>query len=607
MTLSAPEFRQYTIPVSQAAEVPRVVGYELSELVSAYKADRLPSATRATIGVITQGGVTQILSDLNQFAARSGFPLPQVDVVAVGGTRSETVNALGWNTVTQAALAAAGGTVESLVLYNTYLLSDVNLVGAYNRALVDNRAKVVVLSIGKCEADAFHSGYGAAASAIFQAGVAQGVTFVAAAGNTGEAECNSELKGRTFPASSPYVVAVGGTALVASGVTADKKALTVRSLQETAWANSAGGTSDYFQAPEWQESDAKRRVPDLAFNADPDTGAQIMFRGQRERVGGTGLAAALFAGFWARVQSVNDNQLSFPAAALYKREDRSGWFQDVVSGSNGTDHAQPGWDNLTGFGSLNVERFSAGIRKKSAISLRAPFLVNAQPVTGISIPKGGSVTYRFPVLENKLQPRRGKTLEDDSGGAARVGTEAGLAASLSFQLSGGSGNGDVYVHVGGMPTPSSYLMKSASSGNDESIRIKNPLSGIYHVLITAPEEVRGASLLADYVGSVHPDNVLGKGEVVKGIRLNGGEIAIYRIAVPESRKKLSLSLSGGIGDADLYVKYGRSPTVDLYDKRSDGYGSNEQIVVDRPRAGQYYIMVYAFRDARRVMLAADYE
>ena len=72
---------------------------------------------------------------------------------------------------------------------------------------------------------------------------------------------------------------------------------------------------------------------------------------------GTSLAAPLFAGAWARLESATGNHLGFAAALLYARAKSSeNMFHDITSGNNDDYNAGPGWDYVTGFGSLDVKK-----------------------------------------------------------------------------------------------------------------------------------------------------------------------------------------------------------------------------------------------------------
>ncbi len=106
----------------------------------------------------------------------------------------------------------------------------------------------------------------------------------------------------------------------------------------------------------------KRGVPDISFDASPNSGALILIKGRNVQIGGTSLAAPLFTGFYTRIQAAHGNALAFPASALYAgAATNPSWFHDVTSGSNGGYSAGMGWDYVTGYGSLQVQNFSSGL------------------------------------------------------------------------------------------------------------------------------------------------------------------------------------------------------------------------------------------------------
>jgi len=334
-----------------------------------YGASSLPSASSATIGIITQGTVAQTITDLKAFASRSGYPVPPVTTTVVGTPSGDTSGIDEWNMDTQSSLAAAGGTIHSMILYNINSLSDANLTAGFNRAVSDNLAKVINVSIGGCESG--FSGTEQTDDQIFQTAVAQGQTFSISSGDSGAYECGaSGGKAQSYPAVSPYVMALGGTTLSSSGATwvgeTAWSCTSPSSCQQTANGGAGGGPSLTENAPSWQiaagvlGSSTKRGVPDISLDAAPSSGAQVLINGSNTPIGGTSLAAPLFAGFWARIQAAHGNTLPFPAATIYQGAAANpSWFHDVTSGNQGY-AAGPGWDYATGYGSIQVANLSAG-------------------------------------------------------------------------------------------------------------------------------------------------------------------------------------------------------------------------------------------------------
>jgi kumamolisin len=177
-----------------------------------------------------------------------------------------------------------------------------------------------------------------------------------------------------FPASSPNVLACGGTKLLSSGGTINSEVV----WNETATGHGAtgGGVSDFFGVPSYQTgvnvpislngSNRGRGVPDVAGNADPDTGYQIRVDGQNGAVGGTSAVAPLYAGLAARLNQQRANPVGFLNPIIYNTVGPKGGFTDITEGDNGVSNAnvknvgikningypaQQGWDCCTGWGS----------------------------------------------------------------------------------------------------------------------------------------------------------------------------------------------------------------------------------------------------------------
>ncbi|WP_162241980.1 protease pro-enzyme activation domain-containing protein [Duganella sp. Leaf126] len=479
----------YHTMAKPAAVTLATTGHNPTEFPAIYNANGLPSAVNATIGIITQGSMQQTIADLNTFTSRAGYPTVNVKTVTVGSASSDTSGVGEWNMDTQDALAAAGGTIKQMILYTASTLSDADLTDTYNRAVSDNVAKTINVSLGECETSAKNSGIMASNDQIFQAAVAQGQTFAVSSGDSGAYECGGSSTSQSYPSVSPWVVSVGGTLLGTSG-SGSNTTWTSESVwsctgssdcQQSNNGGAGGGPSLTESAPSWQlnagvlGSSTKRGTPDIALNADPSSGALVLVKGATQQIGGTSLAAPLFTGFWARVQSMNNNALPFPSSNLYARAAANpGMFHDIVSGKNGGYSAASGWDYASGYGSLNVANF-ASVMAGGGGSTTPPAsnaLTNNVAVTGISVAANGSKTYTFAV---------------PSG-----------ATSVTFKTSGGSGDTDLYVKLGSAPTTSSYLQKSDGTTTSESITLSAPTAGTYYVLVYGFKASSGVSLVAGY-------------------------------------------------------------------------------------------------------------
>ncbi|RTL37518.1 MAG: PKD domain-containing protein [Burkholderiales bacterium] len=373
-----------------------------TQFASIYGASGLPSATNATIAIVTAGNVSQTVTDLRSFASNSGYPAPPVSVVTVGTAGTDTSGTDEWNMDSQVALAAAGGTIKSMLLYAGTDLSDAALTAVYNRIISDNKAKVINVSLGECENDAKTSGIMASNDQIFQTAVAQGQTFSVSSGDSGSYECGGSSNSASYPSVSPYVMSIGGTTLSSSGGSW---------VGETVWSctgpstcpqsasgGTGGGPSLTESAPSWQKASGvlgtstMRGTPDIAFDAAPSSGALVLINGSNSTIGGTSLAAPIFTGLYSRLQSSRGNSLPFPAQTIYQgAASNPSWFHDVTSGSNGGYSAKAGWDYTTGYGSLNIANFANAFNGGTTGSLTAAFTSSVSGLT-VSFTDGSTDT-----------------------------------------------------------------------------------------------------------------------------------------------------------------------------------------------------------------------
>jgi pseudomonalisin/xanthomonalisin len=181
-----------------------------------------------------------------------------------------------------------------------------------------------------------------------------------------------------YPASSPFVVATGGTSSIPTS--------TLGYNYEVSWIGGGGGISYFESAPPWQYNNnvpsalvGHRGVPDIAMPADPNFGgANVIVSGAQEGVGGTSLAAPLSNGVWARLESAHKNALGFAPPALYNvyaayyalgvpasptsTSQILGGFHDIYLGSNGAYQATVGYDYNTGLGSFDVAKMQKVIQ-----------------------------------------------------------------------------------------------------------------------------------------------------------------------------------------------------------------------------------------------------
>lgn len=194
------------------------------------------------------------------------------------------------------------------------------------------------------------------------------MTICVAAGDHGADDTNppSSQANVDFPASSPHVLACGGTRLeAANGAIASEVVWNTHD----GWAT-GGGVSATFPLPDWQasanvpasvnpDSISGRGVPDVAGDADADTGYIVSVDGSEGSSGGTSAVAPLWAALIALINQGLGKPVGFANPLLYQPPVNTLGFRDVTTGDNGAFasskkySAEPGWDACTGWGSPN--------------------------------------------------------------------------------------------------------------------------------------------------------------------------------------------------------------------------------------------------------------
>ncbi len=203
-----------------------------------------------------------------------------------------------------------------------------------------------------------------------------GITVAVAAGDHGAPDTDDPTETRAnvdFPASSPNVLACGGTRLIgdATGITSE----TVWN-EHDGWAT-GGGVSEFFPLPAYQKSvgvpksinpggKVGRGVPDVSGNADSNTGFIIRVDGSDQVIGGTSAVAPLWAGLVALLNSGRTQTVGFITPKLYGIKSSTNALRDITDGDNGVNKvpgykAKPGWDACTGLGSPNGENLLAAL------------------------------------------------------------------------------------------------------------------------------------------------------------------------------------------------------------------------------------------------------
>ena len=243
---------------------------------------------------------------------------------------------------------------------------------AFDRMVTDHLGSVISESLGACEAET-PLGHRDTYANIQDRSVAEGMSHFIASGDSGAFTCGvDQPPSASFPSTLSNVTAVGGTTVFESvqGVY----------FKEAAWGGpvgetgSGGGASQFYPVPDYQKvvSEAAghgfRQVPDVAADADPNSGFAIVFEGQDGEAGGTSAAAPM----WAATVALIDQDLKrkglretgFANPALYWMGVNASKlpadpFHDVKVGNNLGFDATTGWDFATGWGSMDAAALDA--------------------------------------------------------------------------------------------------------------------------------------------------------------------------------------------------------------------------------------------------------
>ncbi len=376
-----------------------------------------PGTTGAgqTIAVIELGGGFST-SDLTSYFGGLGIAVPSVTAVSVDGAANapgSDPNGADVEVALDIQVIGAAAPGAAQVVYFAPNNGDQGFVDAISAASSATPTPIAIsISWGESEDAWTAQGRQAMDSAIADA-AALGITVCVAAGDNGSGDAVNDGQSHCdFPASSPHALGCGGTRLLADPTTGAVNSEVVWNETASNEGAGGGGVSDQFPVPTWQanagvparasgssagaggaaaaaseheehavgEEASHRRhpgsggtgsgsgsggaggsaaggggrgVPDVAGNADPTTGYQIMSDGKSQVVGGTSAVAPLWSALIARLAQATGQRFGLIQTALYAGispgSDVPG-FRDITSGNNGAYPAGPGWDACSGLG-----------------------------------------------------------------------------------------------------------------------------------------------------------------------------------------------------------------------------------------------------------------
>jgi kumamolisin len=344
------------VPASTVEYTPLQIAsiYNFPSRLNTFHGKTIYDGTGETIAI--SSGFTYLTSDADYFwtyyyqIERTGT----LTNICVNGCPSE----LGYEPTLDVEYAGAQAPGANLLVYEAPSTAFADFTLMYSQIANDNSAQIVSNSYAACESNAGTSVM-KTEDVSFAQMAAQGMTVFSGSGDFGAYGCDTKLLNPSFPATDPNVTAVGGTTLNATSLFKYKS--------ESAWSCSGGGASTYFTKPTWQAgpgvpSNKKRDVPDIAFDADPNTGQSTYYEGAWYSGYGTSFGGPNMAGYWAlALEALKGKRTGNVAPLFYKLGASSSYttdVHDVTSGSNGCSiasgyKATKNWDYTTGWGSVN--------------------------------------------------------------------------------------------------------------------------------------------------------------------------------------------------------------------------------------------------------------
>ncbi len=332
------------------------------------------------IALVELGGGYRATDIQHYFTSVLKVVPPKVTAISVdGGQNTPTGDSNGPDGEVMLDIEVAGGVAQqaSLAVYfapNT----DQGFYDAIAAALHDttNNPSVISISWGGPESTWSQQSL-TEYDTLLEDAATLGISVCIAAGDNGSTDgVTDNLQHVDFPASSSYALACGGTKLTSAG--GSIAAEVVWNEEASNEGSTGGGISAVFAKPDYQASAnvppsvnpgnfAGRGVPDVAGDADPETGYNVYVDGQATVIGGTSAVAPLWAALIARINQLVGKPVGFLNPTLYAQAPGSGGgFHDITAGNNGAYSAGPGWDACTGLGSPDGVAIQGMLTKSSA-------------------------------------------------------------------------------------------------------------------------------------------------------------------------------------------------------------------------------------------------
>ncbi len=351
----------------------RKAGYMPNEVADAYNFPKGKTGEGQAVAIIELGGGLDKIENSNYYK-NNGLPEPKIQVIEVSGAKSKP----GWDSRADAEVH-----LDSQIIGAVAPKATQNLIFAPNseKGFIDAITRATFPEKGEMQSSAISISWGAAEefwtkqamndmSIAFKKAALKGLSVFAASGDDGA--LNNSRSGRwqvDFPASEPTVTGTGGTTLQIK----DGKIVT-----EVAWNNNrpndatGGGISEVFPAQEFQRNanvppnanrggGSGRGVPDVTGNGDPASGFRIRtVDGSDIVTAGTSAVAPLYSALTMRLNESLGKPVGSLNPWLYRN---TGIFNDILSGHNNGYKTGPGWDPVSGLGSIDGGKMLAALKQ----------------------------------------------------------------------------------------------------------------------------------------------------------------------------------------------------------------------------------------------------
>jgi kumamolisin len=364
------------LPLAQPRLLARpqeVTSFNAAQIGQMYDFPTGVNGARQTIGIIELGGGFSP-ADLNTYFAALELPTPNVVTVSVDGATNGYGSGADGEVELDIEVSGSIAPGATIVVYFAPN-SEMGFIDAITTAVQDtvNNPSVLSISWGLAEDLWTTAGLQGMDNAFIDATMAR-ITVLAAAGDNGSNDRVYDGRAHCdYPASDPYVIACGGTTLQ---VNPDE------TIDEIVWDTplfgfaTGGGISDKWGLPGWQEGkgvppsvndgvSTGRGVPDVAGNANPFTGYNVVVDGSWTVEGGTSAVAPLYAGLFALMNQSLGFRLGYITPYMYSLDETDAYL-DITTGTNQIPPAPGysagnGWDACSGLGRIDGNNLLTGL------------------------------------------------------------------------------------------------------------------------------------------------------------------------------------------------------------------------------------------------------